>query len=79
MSTTKALLQSLAKGIENVLTNVAGKKVAFALIVWEERDDPVLPTQANYVSNCLRPDVAKALKDMLARWEKGQGDVAKQD
>jgi hypothetical protein len=67
MTKTKNLLLALSKGIEAVLTKMAGNNVRFALIVWEDRGGG--KSKANYVSNALRSDVRDAMKEMVDRWD----------
>lgn len=56
-------LQSIAHGLDEVLTEQTGVKMGFALFIFNEEHDGHL----QYVSNCARPEVLEALKDFLAR------------
>lgn len=68
MSDTKHLMQSLAKGIDQILNgNVSPKKNGFVILVFPF--DQVESSRTNYVSNCDRKDIVAALKEVTARFE----------
>jgi len=65
-------LQALAHGIDDAITNVAGEKVGFALVVFT-------PSRAQYVSNCDRAEVVAGLKELLEFWGRGLPDIHAHD
>lgn len=68
MSDTTRLMQSLAKGIDEILNgNVSPKKNGFVILVFPF--DQVEGSRTNYVSNCDRKDIVAALKEVTARFE----------
>lgn len=68
MSETKHLMQSLAKGIDEILNgNVSSKQNGFVILVFPF--DQVEGSRTNYVSNCDRKDIVAALKEVTARFE----------
>jgi len=68
MSDTKHLMQSLAKGLDDILNgNVLPKKNGFVVLVFPF--DQVEGARTNYVSNCDRRDIIAALKEVTARFE----------
>lgn len=68
MSDTQHLMQSLAKGIDEILNgNVMPKKNGFVVLVFPF--DQVEDARTNYVSNCDRRDIIAALKEVVARFE----------
>jgi hypothetical protein len=60
-----AHLQVIAEVLGEQLNEIAGEKVLFALHIFGEGDDK----RAQYVSNANRPDVAKALTELLEHWK----------
>ena len=66
MNTTE-LLQTLAKGLETVLADVA-PGAQFSLLVWQNNPDGS-GANVNYVSNAQRDTVKRALREVLDRWE----------
>lgn len=60
-----ALLPAICEALEDELKAIAGEKVMFALHVFGETHDG----HAQYVSNAHRPDVAKALQELLDHWK----------
>lgn len=61
-------MQGLAQGIAEVLDDIAGERVAFALIVYTEG-------RASYVSNATREESVRELKLLLEHWENGTPDI----
>lgn len=59
-----AKLQDIAAALQDVLAEHAGEPVLFSLLIWGETGD----YRSQYVANCNREDVAKALKELLIRW-----------
>lgn len=68
---TKALMQSLASGIDEILNEGVGK-LGFVLLVFDSKGPDGART--NYVSNCERKDIVVALKEVTARFE-GQPEM----
>jgi hypothetical protein len=60
MDTTE-LLQTLARGLDETLQEVA-PGTSFSLLLWQKGE-------ANYVSNASRESVHKALREVLERWD----------
>lgn len=60
-------LQRIAKDIDNQLHEIAGMRVGFALLVFNEEPD----SHTQYASNCVRANVAEALRDFLKMHDKG--------
>ncbi|MCA0247650.1 MAG: hypothetical protein LCH93_13620 [Proteobacteria bacterium] len=71
MTRTSQALRAIAEKLDIVLQRVAGRRMGFSLIVWNES----AVERANYISNCPRPEVVKALEQLLARWKAGMPDV----
>lgn len=65
-------LQAVAKDLDLALRVVAGERVNFSLLVWTEG-------RTQYVSNCERESVARALEETLLRWRQGMPDVPAQE
>lgn len=61
-------MQTVAAAINEFLTAVAGKEVAFVLVL---QDDDV----AQYVSNASRADGTALLESLLARWQANRADI----
>jgi hypothetical protein len=54
-----------------VLTLSAGERVSFSLVVWSDKPGQ----RSQYVSNCERVSVVKAMELLLLRWKQGMPDV----
>lgn len=63
-------LQAIATALSELLAELAGEPVLFALHVFGEGHDH----RGQYVANCKREDVAKALTELLERWKQTGGD-----
>lgn len=61
-------LQDIAKAIDNSLISLSGRKLGFALLVFELGN----PGIGNYVSNAERESMIKALRETADRLELGQ-------
>jgi len=61
-------LQEVAGALDEVLKELAGKRVAFVLAVQAD-------TTAQYVSNVSREDGTGLLQSLLNRWEAGRADI----
>lgn len=61
-------LQTIAKELDERLTAIAGKRVAFSLLIWS--DDV-----SNYISTGERKDVIIAMRELLQHWESGAKDI----
>lgn len=62
------MLQTLAQNIDDVLTEIAGERVNFVLVVQADKI-------AQYVSNASRQDGTELLEGLLARWKAGRADI----
>jgi hypothetical protein len=64
-------LQIICRAVEEIVTEVTGEKMGITLIVtpFERAGD------LQYVSNCHRVDMHKALTDLLNGWNAGMQDV----
>lgn len=61
-------LQDIAGSLEDVLSEIAGKPVAFLLVVDAD-------AVAQYVSNAARPDGKVLIETLLKRWDAGRADI----
>ncbi|MGY5853600.1 MAG: hypothetical protein RTU92_08560 [Candidatus Thorarchaeota archaeon] len=64
-------MQSIAKYVSRKLDKVAGKHMAFSLLVFNVEEH----SRMNYCSNCDREEVYSALKALLESWEQGMPDI----
>lgn len=64
------LLPGVAQGLAEVIEEMAGERVLFALHIFGRGTDG----RGQYVSNAERADVIKALRELLDRWEKTGSD-----
>jgi len=64
-------MQKLAKYVSRKIDKVAGKHMAFSLLVFNIDAN----SRMNYCSNCSREDVHKALKSLLDSWDEGMPDI----
>ncbi len=65
------IMIDLAKAIDQTLKKYLGADIGFSLVVFNTEND----SRANYVSNCKREDVHKALSELVDFWEKGSPDI----
>jgi len=65
MNERNKTLDLLAKAVEQSLTNIYGKRVGFALFMFEFGSD----TAGDYVSNAERKDMIKFMRDLANRLE----------
>lgn len=63
-----SFLQEVARAIDNCLLALFGRKLGFALLVFEFGDSDI----GNYVSNVERKSMIKALRDAADKLESGQ-------
>lgn len=63
----EAPLQKLARSLDSTLHAQVGERVGFALLVFDFGDTG----NVAYVSNAQRPEMIKALQEILAKWESG--------
>lgn len=63
-------LKTIARMVEKRLEKVTGKRVGFSVWTWGGH-------RSQYVSNCHREDIKKALAETLDRWSKDDGPVHK--
>lgn len=68
---TSLLMQSLASGVDSALKKSVGEGMGFMLIVFQSDSDG----RSNYISNCERAEVIKALESLLQRWKEGMPDI----
>ncbi len=61
-------LQTVAQFLDEVLTEAAGERVSYVLVV---QADEV----AQYVSNTERKDGKELLESLLARWKANRADI----
>lgn len=64
-------LDALAMAIDQSLTGIYGKKVGFALFMFEFGSD----TAGDYVSNAKREDMIKFMRDLANRLESRDGVI----
>ena len=64
-------LQVIAAEISERLEEVAGERVEFSLLVFNAREGG----RMNYVSNCDRGEVVKAMRSLLEGWGAGMEDI----
>jgi hypothetical protein len=66
-------LDLLAKAVEQSLTNIYGKKVGFALFMFEFGSKKA----GDYISNANREDMIKFMRDLANRLESNDGIIGK--
>ncbi len=64
-------LAKLAKELDLKITELAGQRVGFTLIVYNSEEG----SRMNYVSNCERGQVQEALETLLFGWSVGTEDI----
>lgn len=64
-------MQELAGAINDVLEEIAGTKMGFCLVVFNEEDNGY----TNYVANTDRAITMDALKHMIKLWEDGLPNI----
>lgn len=65
------VMQGLAAGIKKALKASVGDELGFMLIVFQDEPDG----RSNYVSNCDRAEVIKAMEFTLQRLKEGMPDT----
>ena len=68
----RIFMNELARMIDEICQDTFGRKIGFALLMFEFDDMAKGPTgegRINYLSNASRDDMRTALKELLARWE----------
>ena len=65
-------LKDIAKLLDARITEAAGERMAFTLIVYAEG-------RASYVGNCDRADAIKEMKYLISLWEQDMPDVKAHD
>ena len=73
MNERNKTLDLLAKAIEQSLTNIYGKRVGFALFMFEFGST----TAGDYVSNAERKDMIKFMRDLANRLESRDGFIGR--
>ena len=61
-------LQSIAGQLEDALSDVAGERIAFVLVL---QADGV----SQYISNATRKDGVELIESLLERWKAGRADI----
>ncbi len=61
-------LAAIARGLDRVIADAAGERIAFTLVVFTEG-------RASYVSTASREDSVREIKTLLAHLEAGMPDV----
>lgn len=61
-------MQRLAAVVDGAVTETAGQKMGWSLIVFTEG-------RAQYISNCSRPEVVTAMKELITAWDAGLPDI----
>lgn len=61
-------LEAIARGLDRVIADAAGERIAFTLVVFTEG-------RASYVSTASREDSVREIKTLLAHLEAGMPDV----
>lgn len=61
-------LQGIAADLDKAITASAGERMGWSLIVFTEG-------RASYISNCDRPEVVAAMKELLTAWGAGLPDI----
>lgn len=61
-------LQAIAQGLDGAIEHVAGRRVAWTLVIYTDG-------QANYISSASREDSVRELRKLLEIWESGEPDV----
>ena len=64
-------LQKLAKNIDKKIHKVAGQRLGFSLVIFNNEPG----ARINYISNCDRKEVINALQSLLIGWGEGMPDV----
>lgn len=64
-------LRAIADELDKRLEDTAGQHMNFSLLVFETEEN----SRMNYISNCMREDVAQAMKSLLQGWEQGMPDI----
>ena len=73
MNERNKTLDLLAKAVEQSLTNIYGKRVGFALFMFEFGSK----TAGDYISNANRKDMIKFMRDLANRLESRDGIIGK--
>ena len=58
-------LSAVAECIDELILAASGEKMGFSLVIWNRIDGG----QAQYISNCARPECIKGLKLLLKQWQ----------
>lgn len=61
-------LQNIARGLGDVLNDVAGEEVAFSLFVWTKG-------RSNYINTADRATVIAVLEEHIKGWKAGMPDI----
>jgi len=73
MNERNKTLDLLAKAVEQSLTNIYGKRVGFALFMFEFGSK----TAGDYISNANRKDMIKFMRDLANQLESRDGIIDK--
>jgi hypothetical protein len=61
-------MQDLAGALDDVIEEIAGERVAFALIIFTEG-------RASYISSAKREEVRQQMLDLIKFWDEGMPDI----
>jgi len=64
-------LRDIADELDKRLKDVGGQPMKFSLLIFQTEQN----SRMSYISNCVRDDVAEAMKLLLRGWEDGMPDV----
>ena len=64
---TRELMQTLAQGIDTVLSELA-PGAQFTILIWQNKPDGS-GSNVNYISNAQRDTVKAAMAEMITRWD----------
>jgi len=61
-------MQDIATELDQRITEIAGRRVAFSLFVWTDG-------RCNYISTAERQEIIAVLEGMIAGWKAGMPDI----
>lgn len=64
-------MQRLGSGLDEAIEEIAGRRLAFTLIVFSDTAD----VMASYISTASRAHNIEMFKDLTEQWEAGQPDI----
>jgi len=66
------LLADIARALDEIMPQVYGKRMGFALLVFPFNSEPDKGVAADYVSNAKRVDMIRALREAADRFESNE-------